>query len=150
MAGPAFILATDLGPTDAAWASMGAMAAGLHEFAARALGAGPRVGLARLPARSVEDAGEFQVGRVIDRCIGDGAPAVFVLPAAFELNLWQRATLGEELAAARRRHPSSWSTASSAGSSGRWRGGASRPSGPGSCSWPTARATPPPAPTPTG
>src|SRR3954452_20967054 len=93
MAGPALILATDLAPTDAAWASTEAMAAVLREFAARTLGVEPRVGLARLPARSVDDAGPFQVGRVISRCIGDGASAGFVLAGTVELNLWQRSML---------------------------------------------------------
>ena len=41
---------------------------------------------------------------MIDRCVGDGASILFVLPAAFGLNIWQRTTLGEELGAARRRH----------------------------------------------
>ncbi|WP_337177888.1 hypothetical protein [Paludisphaera sp.] len=106
MEGPAFILATDLGPADPAWALLEAQAAGLREFAARSLGVEPRVGLARLPGRSADDAGDLHVGRVIDRCVGDGASTVFVLPATFELNIWQRSMLGEELTEARRRHAS--------------------------------------------
>ena len=41
---------------------------------------------------------------MIDRRVGDGASVIFVLPAAFDLNIWQRTMLGEELGAARRRH----------------------------------------------
>ena len=37
--------------------------------------------------------------------VGDEASLIFVLPAAFDLNIWQRTTLGEEAGAARRRHP---------------------------------------------
>jgi hypothetical protein len=62
------------------------------------------VDLACLPARSTVDSGEYHLGRVIDRRVGDEASLVFVLPTAFELNVWQRSMLGEELSAARRRH----------------------------------------------
>ena len=62
------------------------------------------VDLACLPARSTEDPGEHHIGRVIDRRVGDEASVIFVLPAAFDLNIWQRTMLGEELGAARRRH----------------------------------------------
>jgi sirohydrochlorin ferrochelatase len=84
---------------------MEAQAAALRAFADRALGLPTSVGLARLPARSTEDPGELHVGRAIDRFVGDGASIVFVLPVAFDLNIWQRTILGEELAATRRRHP---------------------------------------------
>jgi sirohydrochlorin ferrochelatase len=105
MAGPAFILATDLRPEEAAWAHAQAQAASLQAFAARALGIAPWVGLACLPARSTADPGEYDLRRVIDRRAGDEASVIFVLPSTFELNLWQRTILGEELSAARRRHP---------------------------------------------
>ena len=83
---------------------MEAQAAGLQAFAERALGVSTWVDLACLPARSTEDPGEYHIGRVIDRRVGDGASILFVLPAAFDLNIWQRTMLGEELGAARRRH----------------------------------------------
>ena len=70
----------------------------------RTLGVTPWVDLACLPARSMEDAGEHQLGRVIDRRAGELASVIFVLPAPFDLNIWQRTMLGEELGAARRRH----------------------------------------------
>ena len=105
MANAVFILATDLRPGEAAWASAESQAAELQTFTARALGLTPRVDLACLPARSTEDPGKFGLGAVIDRGAGDGAPVLFVLPACFELNVWQRTMLGEELSAARRRHP---------------------------------------------
>ena len=47
----------------------------------------------------MDDPGEHQLGRVIDRCVGDEASVIFVLPTAFDLNIWQRTMLGEELAA---------------------------------------------------
>jgi sirohydrochlorin ferrochelatase len=104
VAGPVFILATDLQPGEAAWARTEAQAAALQAFAARTLGVAARVDLACLPARSIEDTGQCHLGRVIDRLAGDEASDIFVLPTAFDLNIWQRTTLGEELGAARRRH----------------------------------------------
>ncbi|MDR3619320.1 MAG: hypothetical protein P4L85_08215 [Paludisphaera borealis] len=104
MTSPIFILTTDLRPGEAAWASLEAQAASLQAFAERALGMSTRVDLACLPARSTEDPGEHQIGRVIDRRVGDGASILFVMPAVFDLNTWQQSMLGEELGAARRRH----------------------------------------------
>ncbi len=104
MARPVFILATDLPPGAAVWPRVAAQAAALEKFAERALGVSTAVDLACLPARSLEDPGEYHIGRVIDRCVSGGSTIVFVLPASFDLNIWQRTMLGEELAAARRRH----------------------------------------------
>ena len=105
MATTVFILATDLSPAEAAWASTKAQAASLRVFTERTLGVPTRVDLACLPGRSTDDPGEHHLGRVIDRLVGDEASLIFVLPAAFDLNIWQRTTLGEEAGAARRRHP---------------------------------------------
>ena len=105
MAEPVVIVATDLRPEDPAWPRVEAQAAGLQRFATRSLGVTPRVGLARLPARLEDDLGEHRLGRVIDR-VGSDASVIVVLPAAFELNVWQRTMLGEELTEARRRHAS--------------------------------------------
>jgi hypothetical protein len=104
VARPVFILATDLRPGEAAWTSAEAQAAELQTSASRALGVTPQIDLAYLPARSTEDPGEHHLGRVIDRAAVEDASVLFVLPACFELNVWQRTMLGEELAAARRRH----------------------------------------------
>ncbi len=104
MAGAVFIIATDLRPADAAWARAEAQAAGLQAFAARTFGLPAQVGLACLPLRSMEDPGEYHIGRVIDRSVQDETSELFVLPAAFDLNVWQRTLLGEELSAAHRRH----------------------------------------------
>jgi hypothetical protein len=104
MTGPVFILATDLQPRDAGWPGVEAQAAALETFAGHKLGVSPRVDLACLPTRSTDDPGEYHLARVIDRRVGDGASLLFVLPAAFDLNIWQRTTLGEEVSAARRRH----------------------------------------------
>jgi sirohydrochlorin ferrochelatase len=104
MTGPVFILATELGPGEPAWASLEAEAAGLREFAERALGVAAGVDLACLPSRSTDEPGEYHLGRVVDQLVGNGASLLFLLPTAFDLNLWQRTTLGEEMSAARRRH----------------------------------------------
>ncbi len=104
MARPVFILATDLRPEEPAWARVEAQAAGLQVFAERALGVSIWVDLACLPARSMEYPAEYNLGQVIDRRVGDGSSILFTLPAAFDLNIWQRTLLGEELGAARRRH----------------------------------------------
>jgi sirohydrochlorin ferrochelatase len=72
---------------------------------ARPLGVAPVIDLACLPTRAGGGPPEFHLGRVIDRHAGAGGTELFVMPAALELNIWQRSTLGEELTAARRRHP---------------------------------------------
>ncbi len=97
MSAPVFILATELQPRDAAWPGVEALAASLESFAGHKLGMAPRVDLACLTSRSTDDPGEYHLGRVIDRRVGDGASLVFLLPAALELNIWQRTTLGEEV-----------------------------------------------------
>jgi hypothetical protein len=83
---------------------MAAQAASLQAFVERALGVSTSVDLACLPARSTEDPAGYRIGRVIDQRVGDGASIIFVLPAAFDLNIWQRTMLGDELGAARRRN----------------------------------------------
>jgi hypothetical protein len=98
------ILATDIWPGNAAWESTKAQAASLREFAERALGVSTRVELACLPARSTDDPGEHHLGRAIVRSVGDEPSLLFLLPTAFDLNIWQRTMLGEEVGAARRRH----------------------------------------------
>src|SRR5262245_26549951 len=103
MSEPVIILATDLRPEDPSWVRAEQQANGLGPFATRALGITPRIALARLPTQSVDDPGEYQLGRVIDRVAAD-APVILVLPTTFELNVWQRTMLGEELSEVRRRH----------------------------------------------
>jgi hypothetical protein len=104
MTGPVFILATDLQPRNAGWPGVEAQAVALETFAGHKLGMALRVDLACLPSRSTDDLGEYHLTRVIDRRVGDGASLLFLLPAGFDLNIWQRTTLGEEVSAARRRH----------------------------------------------
>ncbi|MBN9522513.1 hypothetical protein J0H58_28990 [bacterium] len=104
MSGAVFVVATDLRPGEAAWVQADAQAVYLQSFAARAFGVEARVELACLPARSPDDPGDHHLGRVIDRCVGDQTRELFVLPAALDLNVWQRTMLGEELSEARRRH----------------------------------------------
>jgi len=105
MADAAFIIATDVRPGGPAWEELKSQAGSLQLFANRTLGVESRVDLACLPARAMDDHGEWQLSRVIDRSAGDEASMIFLLPATFELNVWQRATLGEALACARRQHP---------------------------------------------
>ena len=103
MAEPAFLLTTDVQPGGAAWDCAEAQAASLAAFAARTLGFTPRVRTAWLPARPPDD-GVFDLGQVMDAEIAEGASEIFVLPSAFELNIWQRTQLGQVLSEARRRH----------------------------------------------
>lgn len=105
MSAPVFIIATDLRPREAAWAEVAAQAISLRASTAGLLGLTPVVDLACLSARPEEGAAEWSLDQVIDRHAANGAAQLFVLPAAFELSGWQRAALGEALAAARRRHP---------------------------------------------
>ncbi len=106
MAGAVFVVATDLKPGDAGWARAEAQVGGLQAFAARTFGVPARACLACLPTGTVDDPGEYHLGRVIDRVVDDEVSELFVLPATFDLNVWQRTMLGEELGGARRRHPS--------------------------------------------
>lgn len=101
MTEPLFILATDLLPGDNAWAHVELQAKSLQAFAARAFGVTPRTGVASLPAQFASDLGDYRLSRVIER-LGRDASMVFVLPAAFELTVWQRTMLGEELSEVRR------------------------------------------------
>ena len=102
MAVPAFILTTELQPAGADWARVEAQAAALGVLAARTLGFVPRVRAAWLPLHPAGDGGARYLSRVMNEEIAGGAPEVFVVPSAFELNVWQRATLGQVLAESRR------------------------------------------------
>ncbi len=112
---PAFLLATELQPSEPAWARVDEQAAALACSAARVLGFAPLVGLVRLPAGPGEDMDQpsiaFDSHRVeplagaIDRLAHDGVGEIFVLPAGLDLTVWQRSALGQVLAEARRRHP---------------------------------------------
>ena len=103
MAGTAIILATDSQPGGAAWAGAKAQAASVETFAARLLGFTPRVGTAWLPDGPLDDSA-YDLGRVMDQEIASGATELFVLPSAFELNVWQRTRLGQVFSEARRSH----------------------------------------------
>ena len=99
MTAPVFILATELirgtppGPVSKPWLPPWSRSLGTtSEWRAR-------VDLACLASRSTDDPGEYHLGRVIDRRVGDGASLLFLLPTALELNIWQRTTLGEEVGA---------------------------------------------------
>src|SRR5438445_401249 len=100
---PAFLLATELQPSERAWAQVEAQAAALACSAARVLGFAPQVGLAGLPGGPGDD--PHPLAGEIDRLAGEGVEEIFVLPAGLDLTVWQRASLGQVLAEARRRHP---------------------------------------------
>ena len=104
MAGPVFILATDLDPGKAAWEKAAEEASQLEDFAKRFLGLGAHVRVASLSSLSAE--GSQELAGVIAREITQGASELFVLPVSFEPDIWQRALLGQTLAEARRFHPS--------------------------------------------
>lgn len=99
MSEPAFIIATDLRPGEAAWDLFQAQAAVLRDSTARSFGVTPAVELASLSVES-------NLGHVIDRHASNGASDIFVMPAPFEFNILKRSELGEELIEARRRHRS--------------------------------------------
>ena len=163
MAGPVFILATDLRPGEAAWArcgSPGGSPSGVR-------GAHPRgdaLGRPRLPAGTIDG----RPGRVPPRpgdrsaCrrrgLGPLRAARRVRPEYLAADDAGRGA-GRGAPPARRRSRSITipsiprtpcsSIVSPARSCGRWRSGASHRGRPDSSSSPTGRATPPPVPTPT-
>src|SRR5271166_3943340 len=98
---PAFLLATELQPSEPSWAQVEAQAAALGCSAARVLGFTPHVGLARLPGGRGDDTDEHHLAGAIDRLVCEGVGEIFVLPAALDLTVWQRAALGQVLAEAR-------------------------------------------------
>jgi sirohydrochlorin ferrochelatase len=85
---PAFVIATDLQPCDAAWPDAEAQAAQVRDESARIVGFTPQVTLAAAPWNTLPSARE-----------------IFVLPAPLDFSLLQRETLGRALTEARREHP---------------------------------------------
>jgi hypothetical protein len=100
---PVFILATELEPGSASWAKAEGQAASLAVSATRLLGLSAKAQLGVLPARPAEK-DQHQLAQVIEREIDQGGSELFVLPLAFELNIWQRTLLGETLSEIRRLH----------------------------------------------
>jgi len=100
---PAFILATELLPNQGDWNRALAQAEDLAEPVARILGFTPRVRLASLAVHPGEDAGECELGDVLDAETSDGARETFVLPTSLEWSVWQREAFGRTLAEFRRR-----------------------------------------------
>jgi sirohydrochlorin ferrochelatase len=74
----------------------------LAAFATRLLGFEARATLALLPPRPNED--HHHLARLIEGEISEGATELFVLPLAFEFNIWQRTLLGQTLSEIRRIH----------------------------------------------
>jgi len=84
-----FLIATDLAPSDAAWADAERQVAGLVEPCAAILGFEPRLELASI--------GFFKAP--------PGADEFFVIPACLDFNVWERETLGAAMAEWRRAAP---------------------------------------------
>ena len=102
MAGPVFILATEVDPRNTSWAKAEEQVANLSAFASRLLGFAAPVRIAVLPTQAMEEGP--QLAQTVDQEIAQGASELFVLPLDFELNIWQRTLLGQALGEARRRH----------------------------------------------
>jgi sirohydrochlorin ferrochelatase len=102
VAGPVFILASEIEPTAACWTKAEEQASRLASFATRLLGFSASARLAVLPTRPADD--QHHLAKMIEREISEGASEVFVLPLVFELNIWQRQLLGQTLSEIRRIH----------------------------------------------
>src|SRR5260370_25807497 len=85
---PAFVIATDLQPSELSWAHAEAQVVQVREESARILGLEPQVTLAAAPWDALPSVGE-----------------IFVLPAPLEFSLLQRETLGRAVTGARRANP---------------------------------------------
>jgi sirohydrochlorin ferrochelatase len=102
VAGPVFILASEIEPAATCWTKAEEQASRLATFATRLLGFSASARLAVLPTRPADD--RHSLAQAIEREISEGASEVFVLPLVFELNIWQRTLLGQTLSEIRRIH----------------------------------------------
>ena len=102
VAGPVFILASEIEPATICWTKAEEQASRLAAFATRLLGFSASARLAVLPTRPADD--RHSLAQAIEREISEGASEVFVLPLVFELNIWQRTLLGQTLSEIRRIH----------------------------------------------
>lgn len=88
-----FLIASDLRPCDSAWTPALAQMEDVRKACASVLGFDPRVRLVSVPSHP---------GERFDMELGRDS---FVIPAALDFSLWQRETLGQLLAEARRGDP---------------------------------------------
>jgi sirohydrochlorin ferrochelatase len=102
VAGPVFILTTEIDAGDVCWPQAEEQASDLAAFATRLLGFSTTARLAVLPTRPADD--PHHLAQVIEREISKGASELFVLPLVFELNIWQRTLLGQTLSEIHRIH----------------------------------------------
>jgi sirohydrochlorin ferrochelatase len=102
VAGPVFILASDIEPTATCWTKAEEQASRLTAFATRLLGFSASTTLTVLPRQPADD--RHYLANAIEREISEGASEIFVLPLVFELNIWQRTLLGQTLSEIRRTH----------------------------------------------
>ena len=101
---PSFIIATDLRSSDPAWPAALAQLADIRAACERILGFDPDLRLASMPVH----VGDAEPADSLASVLRDAASAnqeIFVLPGTLDFSLWQRDTLGQLLAQARREHP---------------------------------------------
>ncbi|MCU1276076.1 MAG: hypothetical protein JWO48_3507 [Bryobacterales bacterium] len=104
MTEPAFLIASDLLPSHPDWNRALAQAEGLADPVSRILGFTPRVRLCSLAMHPADNAGEYNLDRVLQSEASSGAGEIFVLPGPLEWNLWQREAFGRSIAEFRRGH----------------------------------------------
>lgn len=102
MAGPVFILASEIEPGASYWTKAEEQASRLAAFATRLLEFSASARLAVLPTRPADH--RHSLAQAIEREISEGASEVFVLPLVFEFNIWQRTLFGQTLSEIRRLH----------------------------------------------
>jgi sirohydrochlorin ferrochelatase len=102
VAGPVFILASEIEPGASYWTKAEEQASRLAAFATRLLEFSASARLAVLPTRPADH--RHSLAQAIEREISEGASEVFVLPLVFEFNIWQRTLFGQTLSKIRRLH----------------------------------------------
>jgi len=87
---PEFLILSDLEPQSAAWAMAAAQMDDVRAACARVLGFDPDIRLTSMSEIGTQPDGE-----------------TFIIPAAFDFSLWERDSLGQQIAESRRGHPDS-------------------------------------------
>ena len=102
----AFVLLTDLRPTDKAWSSAEQLAQTIAEQSAPILGFHPLIQLASLSPDQqwIDDDLPHSLPVVINSCVTNGANQVFVLPALLEFSIFQQQAFAECINLVRRNH----------------------------------------------
>ncbi len=87
---PEFLILSDLQPDSAAWAQAAAQVDDVRALCTRVLGFRPNLRLTPAGGLRIQPRGE-----------------TFVIPAAFDFSLWERESMGQQIATQRRDHPDS-------------------------------------------